>query len=514
MSPDVVVVGAGPTGLMVACELRLHGVDVVVLEQLPAPTGRSKALGLFGRAARTLDYRGLLERFDSVPVPEADYGRWAHLSGIGLDVAGLVGSAPAGHFPAPLPVRQAEVERVLEDRARELGGLVQRGHELVGFSEGAEDVTIDVLGPDGPYQLRARYLVGCDGARSRVRARSGIGFSGSAATVVCRLGDVEISGSDDVPIGMRRTATGLLTVVPLDGEVHRVVSAEWGGQVDRDGPMTLEELHASVRRVHGAELAMREPRWLSRFTDAARQADRYRAGRALLAGDAAHIQFPAGGPGMTTGLQDAANLGWKLAAEVRGWAPPGLLDTYHAERHPVAERTLSFSRAQSLLLAPGEQMTALRDLLTDVLAHEQALRYVVDRLWALDLRYDLDDTSAHPLVGCFAPDLPLTTDRGSTRLAVLMHGGQPLLLDPTPDGRLATDAAAWADRVTIVRAASSASLDGLLVRPDGYVAWADDAANHDADRLGRALSRWFGPASLGDATRSLAAAGNLRKEIG
>src|SRR6266508_1379641 len=312
---DVVIAGGGPAGLMLASELRLGGADPVVLERLPAPTGLSKALGLIGRVVQTLDYRGLLERFDAGFVPVAAYSRFAHLGGIPLDVSRLVDAAPPGHFPALVPARQAQVEQVLEERARDLGSHIRRGHELVGLSQDEEAVTVAVAGPDGPYQLRARYLVGCDGAHSLVRKQSGIGFPGTPPTQVLRLGDVTLSGPE----------------------------------LDRDTPPTLEELRASVRRVLGVDLAMRQPRWLSRFTDAAHQADRYRAGRVLLAGDAAHIQLPAGGPGMTTALQDVANLGWKLAAQLRGWAPPGLLDTYHAERHPVGERMLSFTRVQGVL---------------------------------------------------------------------------------------------------------------------------------------------------------------------
>jgi FAD binding domain/Aromatic-ring hydroxylase, C-terminal len=238
---------------------------------------------------------------------------------------------------------------------------------------------------------------------------------------------------------------------------------------------------------------MSQPRWLSRFTDAARQADRYRAGRVLVAGDAAHIQLPAGGPGLSTGLQDAANLGWKLAAQIQGWAPPALLDTYHAERHPVGERMLSFTRAQSTLLAPGDHVNALRDLIGELLTHDQSLRYVVDRLLGLDIRYDHDRSPAHPLTGGWAPDLTLTTDHGDTRLATLMHAARPVLVDLTPDRRLRAAAADWTHRVEITVAHSDEPLDGLLVRPDGYVAWAAPP-DTDRDGLRTAVATWFGAA--------------------
>jgi 2-polyprenyl-6-methoxyphenol hydroxylase-like FAD-dependent oxidoreductase len=494
MTVDVVIAGGGPAGLLLASELRLGGVDPVLLERLPAPTGLSKALGLIGRAVQTLDYRGLLERFDAGFVPVAAYSRFAHLGGIPLDVSRLIDAAPPGHFPAPVPARQAQVEAVLEARALELGAEIRRGHELVGVSQDEEAVTIEVRGPDGVYRLRARYLVGCDGAHSLVRKQAGIGFPGTPPTQLLRLGDVTLSGPerDRVPLGIVRTAAGLFTAVPLGEGVVRIVVNEWGQQADRDTPATLEELRASVRRVLGVDLPMSQPRWLSRFTDAARQADRYRAGRVLVAGDAAHIQLPAGGPGMTTALQDVVNLGWKLAAQLRGWAPPGLLDTYHAERYPVGERMLSFTRAQGVLLAPGEQVSALRDLVGELLPHQQTLRYVVDRLLGLDIRYDLDGTSAHPLVGGWAPDLPLRTDSGDMRLATLMHGARPLLLDLSSDGWPRAAAAGWTDRVQITVARSDEPLDGILVRPDGYVAWAAAPEGRDTNGLRQALQTWFG----------------------
>jgi 2-polyprenyl-6-methoxyphenol hydroxylase-like FAD-dependent oxidoreductase len=320
---DVVIAGGGPAGLMLASELRLGGADPVLLERLSAPTGLSKALGLLGRAVQTLDYRGLLESFDARFVPVAAYSRFAHLGGIPLDVSQLIDATPAGQFPPPVPARQAQVEEVLEGRARELGAEIRRGHELVGLSQDKETVTAEVAGPDGSYRLRARYLVGCDGAHSLVRKQAGIGFPGSPPTHVLRLGDVTLAEADldRLPPGIRRTPAGLVSATPLGEGVVRVVVSEWTQppeHLDRDTPPTLHELQASVRRVLGTDLAMCRARWLSRFTDAARQADRYRAGRVLVAGDAAHIQLPAGGPGMSTALQDVVNLGWKLAAQVNG----------------------------------------------------------------------------------------------------------------------------------------------------------------------------------------------------
>jgi 2-polyprenyl-6-methoxyphenol hydroxylase-like FAD-dependent oxidoreductase len=498
---DVVVAGGGPAGLLLASELRLCGAEPVVLERLPAPTGLSKALALVGRVVQMLDCRGLLERFGAGFVPVAAYSRFAHLGGIPLDVSQLIDAAPPGYYPAPMPARQAQVEAVLEERARELGADVRRGHELVGLSQDQDAVTAQVRGPDGTYRLRARYLVGCDGAHSLVRKQAGIGFPGTAPTQLHWLGEVTLSAADldRLPGRIERTATGLFTVVPLGEGVHRVVVSEWSQppeHVDRDVPPTLEELRAAVRRVAGIDLAMRQPRWLSRFTDAARQADRYRTGRVLLAGDAAHIQLPAGGPGMSNALQDVVNLGWKLAAQVTGWAPPGLLDSYHAERHPAAERMLSFVRAQGVLLAPGEHVTALRELISELLRYQQPLRYVVDRLLSLDVRYETggDSALAHPLVGGWAPDLRLRSDSGDTRLAMLLHDARPVLLDLSPDGWLAAAAAGWTERVQTTVARSDEPLDGILVRPDGYVAWATASGDHNTDGLRHALQTWFGVA--------------------
>jgi 2-polyprenyl-6-methoxyphenol hydroxylase-like FAD-dependent oxidoreductase len=497
---DVVVVGAGPSGLMLAGELRLAGVDAVVPERLPAPTGLSKALGLYGRVVQMLDYRGLLDRFDTALLPAPVFARMAHLGGIPLQAGRLLDATPPGHFPPVVPARQAQVEQVLEAWAKELGADIRRGHQLLGLSQDQEAVTAQVCGPQGDYRLRARWLVGCDGAHSLVRKQADIAFPGTPPTLVSCFGDVSLPApvqAEAARLGMRRTAAGMVTAVPLGGDVWRVVVSEPVGQRHRDGdtPPTLEELQAGVRRVLGTDLAMGQAHWLSRFTDAARQAELYRAGRVLVAGDAAHIQLPAGGPGMTTGLQDAVNLGWKLAATVRGWAPPGLLDTYHAERHPVAARMLSFVRAQSVLLMPGEQVSGLRELVGELLGHQQALHYVVDRLLGLDIRYDPRVAPAHPLAGGWAPDLRLRTEHGPTRLAALMHPARPVLLDLTPDARLQPAAAVWADRVqtTVARSNEPLELEGMLVRPDGYVAWAAAAGAHDPDGLRRGLAAWFGP---------------------
>jgi 2-polyprenyl-6-methoxyphenol hydroxylase-like FAD-dependent oxidoreductase len=500
MTPDVVIAGGGPTGLMLAAELRLAGVPALVLERLPEPTGLSKALGLQGRAVEALDYRGLLERFRD-GIPPLDLAPFAHFGMIPLDLRRLKGSPPKFLF-----IQQARVEQLLEERARELGAEIRRGHELVGLHQDGEAVTVDVRGPGGDYRLRTRFLVGCDGGRSVVRKGAVIAFPGTEPTTLLRLGDVKLPADVAQPGHAASRGAARLPVVPLGAGYYRVITTEpYPPSLDRGAPMTLDELRESVRRVSGVDLPMSEPRWLSRFTDASRQAERYRAGRVLLAGDAAHVHLPAGGPGLSTGLQDAMNLGWKLAAEVRGWAPPDLLDTYHAERHPAGRRVLMHTRAQGVLAGPGEHVAALRELFAELLEQEQTLRHIADLLQGADTRYDMRDGGAerHPLLGRWAPDRPLLTADGETRVAQLMRRARGVLLDLAGRAALREVAAGWADRVDVVAARCAEQdppADALLIRPDGYVAWVAAPGEPDAEArcgLRRALTSWFGAAHIG-----------------
>jgi 2-polyprenyl-6-methoxyphenol hydroxylase-like FAD-dependent oxidoreductase len=504
---EVVVVGAGPTGLMLASELSLMGVTVTELERLPEPTGLSKALGLWPRSQDTLDLRGLLERFDGRPVPAVNFAAFT------VEMPRLESSHPHG-----LAIPQARIEELLEGRARELGAEIRRGHELSGLHQEEATVVIDVQGPDRAYQMRAGYLVGCDGAHSVVRHAAGIGFPGTGPTVSAVLGDVRLpqsmegafsSGSSGFGLraGITRTETGIFAAVPLEPGIVRLTAIEWGRPaVDHNVPVTLGELQDAIRRVLGEELPMSDPRWLSRYNDSARQAERYRNGRVLLAGDAAHVHFPFGGQGLNMGLQDAANLGWKLAATVHGWAPPGLLDTYHAERHPVGERVLMNTRAQVTLSVPGEQVTALRELFSQLLAQEQVRRYIVEMITAVDIRYDMGngDSERQPLVGRWAPDLPLVTADGRIRVAQLMHSGKGMLLDLAGRTAVRNVAVHWADRVDVVTARCAdghpPAADMLLIRPDGYVAWVTASEEPDGEAqsgLRRALVTWFGVARPG-----------------
>jgi len=509
---DVVVAGGGPVGLMLACELRLAGVRCAVLERLIEPDETPKANGLVGQVVEVLDHRGLLESFSAGapfvgPVPFFQFGA------LPLDLRRL-DMSPLHVLPLPQP----RLERLLEERARELGAEVWRGHELTGFSQDEDAVTAEVACPEGAYQLRSRYLVGSDGAHSTVRKRAGIGFPGTTGDHVSRIGDVvlpesavvpetgelEVSGLGRLRPGFTRTENGVFAFASFTPGVHRVSAMEWGQPpVDREAPVTTGELRESVRRVLGADLPMGEARWLSRTSGNSRQAESYHSGRVFLVGDAAHVFSGAGGPALNLGLQDAVNLGWKLAAEIGEWAPPGLLDTYHAERHPVGSRVLAHTRAQSALMAPGDEVTALREVFGELLEQERTLRSIAEMLHGSDVRYDTCvDEVEHVLVGRFAPDLPLATAEGKkTRVGELVRGARPVLLDLAGRTDLLAAAEGWRDRVDVVSArceGQAVPAGALLLRPDGYVAWvAPDDGGRDRDGLLRALATWFGIASDG-----------------
>ncbi|MFF8386528.1 rifampin monooxygenase [Streptomyces kanasensis] len=475
---DVIVVGGGPTGLMLACELRLAGMRVVVLERLTEPTTQSRGRGLHARSVELMDQRGLLERFLAV----SEKFRVGGLFG------GILTPWPdrldTAH-PYGLATPQAVTERLLGERARELGAELRRGHDVVGLAQDGDGVTVVLA--DGT-RLRARYLVGCDGGRSTVRRLLGVGFPGEPATVETLLGDMELA-EDPARVAavvedVRRTQLRFGAVPDVDGQagVYRVVVPAEGVAEDRTAAPTLEEFRQRLRAVAGTDFGAHSPRWLSRFGDATRQAERYRVGRVLLAGDAAHIHPPTGGQGLNLGIQDAFNLGWKLAAEVSGRAPEGLLDSYHAERHPVGAGVLANTRAQMTLLGDGPGATALRELFARLMDVEEVNRYVTGMITAVDVRYDLG--GGHELLGRRLRDVRLA--RG--RLYELMHDGRGLLLDRT-GGRLSVEG--WEDRVHhVVDAGGEPDVPAVLLRPDGHVAWVGD----DPRDLLDGLSRWFGAA--------------------
>jgi len=407
-------------------------------------------------------------------------------------------------------IQQAATEEILGAWARELGVQVRRGCELAGLAQDPDGVSIQFTGPGGDGTLRARYLVGCDGGASTVRPQAGIGFPGLPPAIVLRLGDVTLEPGvtpADLP-GLR------VPLVPLGEGFYRVITTEpYPADLDRKALMTLGELRESIRRVNGRELPISGTRWVSRFTDASRQAAHYRQGRVLLAGDAAHIHLPAGGPGLNTGLQDAVNLGWKLAAQVRGWAPPGLLDSYQRERHAEGERVLLHTRAQGALvngMADG-RVAALREVLAQLLQYQQPVRHLIRLMYGLDTCYDTGAASPHPLAGRWAPDLTLTATTGATRVAELMHAGRGVLVDLSPGGEFARAAHGWRDRVDLHPAqCAGPPAPALLIRPDGYVAWAAAGA-HDAPALREALTNWFGtPTAAGPDAAHVSAPGPAR----
>ncbi|MGW8377913.1 FAD-dependent monooxygenase [Streptomyces sp. ODS28] len=494
---DVIVAGAGPTGLMLACELRLGGAGVTVVERRSERTGESRSGGLHMRTMEVLAQRGVLDRFLARGRPV----QAGHFSGLPLEFA---------HFgtehPYVLLVLQSTVEELLQEWAAELGVEMRWSTGVTGFTQDATGVRAELENPaDGMRStVRARYLAGCDGGRSTVRKLAGIGFPGTPATLTALLGDVELADPPDESFMMRRGAHGDYSVLAFGPGWYRVVTAEHDHVADRDDPVDLETLRTSLVRLAGTDFGMHSPRWLSRFGDAARQAERYRDGRVLLAGDAAHIHYPAGGQGLNTGVQDAVNLGWKLASVVRGQAPASLLDSYHEERHPVAARVLHNTRAQTALARPGPHSDALRDMVGALLG-EGGEGGPHDRLAAmisaLDVRYPADGT--HPLAGLRVPDVPLKTSEGGTSTFALLHPARPLLLDLGAD--LSTTARAWSDRVDYVQATLETDdwptpADGptqppaaLFIRPDGHAAWAaSPQESPDTESLEAALRRWVG----------------------
>jgi len=470
---DVIVAGGGPTGMMLAGELRLHGVHVLVLEKEAEPTRVVRGLGLHARSIEVMDQRGLLERFLAL-------GQQYPLGGF---FAGIRKPAPdrldTAH-PYVLGIPQTTTERLLAEHATEVGAEIRRGCELVGLSQDDHGVTAELA--DGT-QLRSRYLVGCDGGRSTVRKLLGVGFPGEPARAEWLLGEMEVAVPPEtlaaVVAEVRKTQKGF-GAGPLGDGVYRVVVPAEGVAEDRSVPPTLEELKQQLRVFAGTDFGVHSPRWLSRFGDATRLAERYRVGRVLLAGDAAHVHPPQGGQGLNLGIQDAFNLGWKLAAEVGGWAPEGLLDSYHAERHPVAADVLDNTRAQVELtsLEPGPQ--AARRLVSELMDFEEVNRYLIGKITAIGVRYDFGE-GPEPL-GRRLRDVGLKQGR----LYGLMHGGRGLLLDQT--GRLSV--AGWADRVDhVVDVSEELDVPAVLLRPDGHVAWVGE----DQQELLSQLPRWFGP---------------------
>jgi 2-polyprenyl-6-methoxyphenol hydroxylase-like FAD-dependent oxidoreductase len=507
----VVIIGAGPVGLMLAAELCLGGVTPVVCDRLAEPSGVPKGNGLFGQIVPFLDYRGLLEEFsaDSTycgPVPEFGFGP------LQLQL-GQIDRSPLHVLAIP----QRRLEQLLARRLTALGGSVTRGRELTGLAQHEDHVTLDVRDSDGTrHQLRAGYVVGCDGARSAVRKLAGIGFPGftsaevsrigrvrlPASTIVAGTGEVEVPGAGRLKTTRHvKTAAGTYSIAPLasldkhaEPGIYIVATTEESRLADPDAAMTLAELQESLNRVLGAELPLADPLWLTRTVGNSRVASRFRAGRVMLAGDAAHL-FGLGGS-LNVGMLDAVNLGWKLSAEVRGDAVEGLLDSYHAERHVAAERALAQTRVQRALGRDDELSVAVRDVVSELLRLPDAARRVGEMIEGSDVRYDMPGAGAgsHPLAGKLMPDIGLTVDGGTTRVAELMRAARPVLLDFTPDHRAAAVANAWTRPVTVLMAkplVPPSPAGAVLIRPDGYVAWAAAQGGSEAG-LAQALAAWCG----------------------
>ncbi|MEV6637373.1 FAD-dependent monooxygenase [Actinoplanes sp. NPDC051470] len=468
---DVIIAGCGPTGAMLAAELRLHDVRVLVLEKETEPVSAVRIVGLHVRSLELMAMRGLLER-----VRERGRQRpaGAYFAAIDKPAPKNLDSAYAYLLGIPQPV----IVQLLEDHAVAQGAEVRRGCAVAALDQDDDGVTVELAGGE---RLRTRYLVGCDGGRSTVRKLLGVGFPGEPARTATLMGELDV-GVPPEEIAARaaeiRENDKRFLLMPSGGGAYRMIIP--GAPVgDRAEPPTLDDFRRQLHAIAGTDFGVHSPRWLSRFGDATRLADRYRVGRVLLAGDAAHIHPPIGGQGLNLGVQDAFNLGWKLAAQIRGWAPPTLLDTYQAERHPVAADVLDNTRAQMELQSPGPGPKAVLRLLTELMDFDEVNRHLMEKITAIGVRYDVGE--GHALLGRRLPDIALS----QSNLYARLHRGRGLLLDRT--GRLT--ARAWSDRVDqLADPAADVDVPGVLLRPDGHVAWIGD----DQRDLDDHLARWFG----------------------
>jgi 2-polyprenyl-6-methoxyphenol hydroxylase-like FAD-dependent oxidoreductase len=471
----VVIVGAGPTGMMLASELRLRDVDVLVLEKDAEPGQVTRALGIHPRSIEILDQRGLLDRFLSEGTKYPGANRFA-----GIDKPWPKNMNTAHGYILGIP--QPVTDRLLTERAIELGAEIRRGSEATTLAQDDDGVTIELA--DGE-RLRGRWVVGCDGGRSVVRRLVGIEFPGEPAKTEWLLGEVEVTMAPqqlaEVAEEVRKTHRAFGIGPTGDGTYRAAVPAETVSE-DRTTQPTLEELRAQLMAYAGTDFGVHSPRRLSRFTDATRLAVQYRTGRVFLAGDAAHIHPPLGGQGLNLGIQDAFNLGWKLAAEVNRWAPEELLNSYQAERQPVAADVLNITRAQSELISTEPGPRAVRQLVTELMDFEDVNRFLIEKVTGIGIRYDFGD--GREMIGKRLPDIRLSR----SRLYELMHQGRGLLIDQT--GELSI--AGWANRIDhVVDVSDELDAPAILLRPDGHVVWIDDGQNDLPDRL----ATWFGAAS-------------------
>jgi 3-(3-hydroxy-phenyl)propionate hydroxylase len=485
MRVAVVIAGGGPTGLMLAGELALAGIDVVIVERRAnQDVDGSRAGGLHSRTIEVLDQRGIADRF----LEAGSVAQVQGYAGIRLDISDF----PTRHNYG-LALWQSHFEPILADWVGELGVPILHGREVVSFAQDDTGVDVEV---SGDTSLRAEYLVGCDGGRSLIRKAAGIGFPGLDPSTSWLIAEVEMD--DEPQLGMRREGGGIGPVNPLEGGgPFRVVLTE--RHTEHTGDPSMDELREALVSAYGTDYGLRSANWISRFSDMARQATSYRQGRVLLAGDAAHVHPPQGGQGLNTGVQDAVNLGWKLAQVVNKTSPESLLDTYHAERHPVGARVLHNTMAQVALSSPDDRHRALRDTMTELLSMDEPRRRIAGMLSGLDIHYDLGE--GHPLLGRRMPDLDLRTADGPTRVFTLLHDARPVLLNLGEPGGF--DISLWANRVRLVDGEHAGAWElpvlgqvaappAVVIRPDGHVAWVGDLADSE---LPRALATWFGAAT-------------------
>jgi 3-(3-hydroxy-phenyl)propionate hydroxylase len=481
----VVIAGGGPTGLMLAGELALAGVDAVIVERRPNQDleGR-RAGGLLARTIEILDQRGIADRF----VSQGQKHQVSMFTG-----ARFMSDLPTRHNYV-LGLIQQHIERILAEWVVELKVPIHYARDVTGFTQNERGV--DVALSDGK-SLRAQYLVGCDGGRSIIRKTAGIDFPGWDATTSWLIAEAEMA--QEPKWGFHEDARGKHAIGKAEGGLAGVVLME--PQVGREAPPTLRDISEALIAVYGTDYGIHNPRWISRFTDMTRQAASYRAGRVLLAGDAAHVHSPVGGQGLNTGVQDAVNLGWKLAQVIKRTSPESLLDTYHAERHPVAARVLRNNMAQVKLARTDDRSKALREMMNEILVLDEPSRRVSAMMAALDIHYDLGE--GHPLLGRRMPDLDLATANGPMRVFTLLHAARPVLLNLGEPGAIAI--APWRDRVQVVDAkydgawelpaiGAVAAPRAVLIRPDGHVAWVGDQTQQG---LVDALTTWFGPPAAG-----------------
>ena len=511
LDTDVVIAGAGPVGLMLACELRTAGVSVVLLERLPQPDPVTKAGSIGPLAVEALDRRGFAKEL--LAAEEETLHRYAAMAAAGPGGADAEDEGPKEHFAGldkidsrryegaarrRMRVEQPVLVEILLRRAERLELDLRREHEVVDVRQDTDGVAVVARTPAGEREIRGRYLVGCDGGGSAVRRSAGIDFTGTPPTLTGRRGVVELADPSSLPAGFQYTPGGVL-VYGLG--VNRVATVEFDGPPeDPHRPLSLAELRASVRRVIGTDIPITAMRSSGYFADPAYQAVTYRLGRVLLAGDAAHLHAPFGGQGLNVGLIDAVNLGWKLAAQVQGWAPPALLDSYSSERHPVGARLLENTRAQTALMRPDEHSRALRELFSSLMDLSEVDRFLGRMLAGFDIRYDLGGSD--PLVGTLFPNVALTLGgrepRGGATVADLTHEARGLLVDLADRPEVRDAAAGWTHRVDVITAAKDRDgavdhVDALLLRPDGCVAWVlRTAADLAGAALTAALGTWFG----------------------